>query len=84
MQFADYFRWPYVTVFNSWSDLIVKLKTVDLKKISNSMKEYNKLRQAFMLDNWCRILKSLPKEQPIPKSYQEALSYFNMTTVQIY
>jgi len=48
------------------------------------MKEYNKVRQAYALDNWCRIIKSLPKEQPIPNSYEEALSYFRMESVENY
>ena len=84
LQYADYYRWPFVTVFNSTEDLIEKLESVNLKQISNSMSEFNKVRQAYVLDNWCRIIKSVPKVQPIPNSYDEALSYFNMKTVQIY
>ena len=84
MQYADYYRWPYVTVFDSWPDLIEKLQTLDLKKISESMKAFNKIRQAYVLDNWCKIIRSLPKDQPIPSSYEESLKYFDMTSVQIY
>lgn len=48
------------------------------------MRDFNKVRQGYVLDNWCRVIKSIPKYQPIPKNFEEALSYFNMTTVQIY
>lgn len=84
LQFADYYRWPYVTVFDSWPDLIQKLQTLDLRKLSDSMRAFNKIRQGYVLDNWCRLLKSLPQEQPIPTSYDEALEYFNMSSIQIF
>jgi len=81
--YADYFQWPYVTVFESWEDLINKLKTLDLKKISDSMKEFNKIREADLLNNWCKILKTKDKTASIPKSYEEALKYFNTDKFQV-
>ena len=86
IQFADYYRWPFVTVFNSWSDLIEKLLSADLRQISGSMKEFNKIRQAYVLDNWCRIIRNISpaEDQSIPDSFQSALSYFDMKNVQVY
>jgi hypothetical protein len=84
LQFADYYQWPFVTVFESWSHLFELLQTLDLRRISESMRAFNRVRQAYALDDWCRIIKSLPSEQPIPDSYEEALRYFNMSSVQMY
>lgn len=86
IQFADYYRWPFVTVFDSWTDLIEKLLSADLRQISDSMKEFNKIRQAYVLDNWCRIIRDIPpaEDQPISDSFQSALSYFDMNNVQTY
>ncbi len=38
LQYADYYQWPFVTVFDSYEDLFTKLKNVDLKRISEKMK----------------------------------------------
>jgi hypothetical protein len=82
LQYADYFQWPFVTTFDSWEDLINKLKTLDLKKISDNMKDFNVIREADLLNNWCKILKTKDKTATIPKSYDEALKYFNTDKFQ--
>ncbi len=51
LQYADYFQWPHVTIFESLPYLIQKLKTINLKDISDKMKRYNKVREANLLDN---------------------------------
>ena len=83
MNFSEYYQMPFVTVFNSWSDLILKLKTTDLKQISENMKNFNKIREADLLDNWCRIIKSKSEKATVPKSYEEALKYFNTDTFTV-
>ena len=82
LQYADYFQWPFITEFESWDDLIYKLKNFDLKKISDSMAQFNKIREADLLNNWCKILKRKDKTASIPKSYEEALKYFNTNEFQ--
>lgn len=50
------------------------------------MSEFNQVRQAYVLDNWCRVLKRLPTgdtQQPVPESYEQALAYFQMSSVQV-
>jgi hypothetical protein len=78
LQYADYFQWPHVTIFESLKDLIQKLKTMNLKDISDKMKRYNKVREANLLDNWCRVLKHDTRDSAIPRSFKEALDYFGM------
>jgi hypothetical protein len=79
VQYADYYQWPFVTVFDSVEDLFNKLKTLDLKQISENMRKFNKYRETDLLDNWCKILKKLP-EANIPSSFQEALNYFEVNS----
>lgn len=78
LQYADYYQWPFVTVFDSYEDLFTKLKNVDLKRISEKMKQHNLVKEADLLNNWCRLTKSMPKVQDIPESYEKALAYFGV------
>ena len=81
IQFSDYYQWPFITVFNSWDDLIQKLNKINLNELSGKIKEYNKLKQADLLNNWCKILKKVNRS-PIPNSYKEALDYFGTSYIQ--
>ena len=78
LQYADYFQWPFVTIFDSLEDLAQKLNTLDLREISRKMKQHNKIREADLLNNWCRITKKLSDEQNIPTSYKKALQSFDI------
>ncbi len=69
-----------VTVFESWFDLIQKLENMDLMKISKKMEEFNKIREADLLTNWCKIIERINKS-PIPESFENALKYFNITSI---
>lgn len=81
-KFADFYEWPFVTTFDSWEDLFFKLNTIDFKNISNKMKKFNSIREADLLNNWCQILRNIKKTN-IPKTYDEAKAYFNVTSFQI-
>ena len=80
LEFADYFDWPFVTVFESWQDLIDKLNQVNLYEISQNMKKFNLVKETDLLDNWCRLSKGLIAPV-MPKSYQESLNYFGIKSV---
>jgi len=41
LQWADYYVFPHVILFDSWEDLALKIKSVDLPKISAAMKDYS-------------------------------------------
>ena len=83
VKYADFYQWPHVTVFESFEELIEKLNTLDLQKISDEMKLFNYLREADLLSNWCQILKKKDKTATIPNTYMEALSYFNTQEFQV-
>ena len=79
LQYADYYQWPFVTIFDDWEDLIKKLKTLNLKEISKNMEKFNDYRETDLLDNWCKIIKKLPDVQNIPENYHDGFNYFNMS-----
>ena len=82
VKYSDFYLWPHVVIFESWEDLIHKLNTLDLNKISNDMKDFNYVREADLLDNWCKILKLKDKQATIPESYEKALQYFGVSEFQ--
>ena len=47
------------------------------------MKEFNLIREADLLDNWCKILKKKDVTAKIPKSFDEALKYFETDAFQV-
>ena len=79
LQYADYYQWPFVTIFDDWEDLIKKLKTLNLKEISKNMEKFNDYRETDLLDNWCKIINKLPDVQNIPENYHDGFNYFNMS-----
>jgi hypothetical protein len=83
LKYADYYHWPYVTVFNSFEELLQLLKTLNLNEISEKMKQYNKIKETLMLDSWCKILKHDTNDSTIPKSYQEAMQYFQIERIHV-
>ena len=82
LKYSDYFQWPFVTVFSSWEDLVLKLQGLNLTRISEKMNWFNGLRETDLLENWCQIIKRLNKTQ-IPRSYNESLKYFNIDDFQV-
>ena len=83
VKYSDYYQWPYVTVYESVEDLFNKLASSNFTQISDNMKKFNVIREADLLDNWCKILKTKDKSATIPKTYEEALSYFETDKFQV-
>jgi len=57
--YADFYNeefFPFITYFNSFEDLRIKLNSIDFDEISNKMKEFNKNRKNIILDKWNKIL----------------------------
>ena len=66
VRFADYYLWPFVTVFDSYEDLTQKLKTADLPGISMKMKAHNLAKETGLFNNWCQLTKSIVKSPRTP------------------
>ena len=81
LAYADYYQWPHVTTFDTFEELIDKIKTLDLEAVSEKMKRFNRIKEANMLDNWCRILKHPTSGSTVPVSFDQALKYFQMNRI---
>lgn len=56
IQWADWYQFPYITLFDSFDDLIQKIENVDFHKISSQMKEYNLKMLDETTKTWFEIL----------------------------
>jgi len=62
ISYSDFYNeeWmPYITYFESFEELFIKLKTIDLKQIHEKMKKFNQIRKNKIYQNWDEIIKSL-------------------------
>jgi len=56
IQFADFYQWPHVTLFDDWNDLLHKLHAADLNGIHDKMMEYSKQQKQSLKREWDEIL----------------------------
>jgi hypothetical protein len=59
VEYADYYdvnNMPYITYFNSFSEIQLILNTVDFNNISKKMREFNLKRRVNAFEQWSRIL----------------------------
>jgi hypothetical protein len=55
-QWWDMYVMPHITYFNSLKDLREKLSTMDLRKISENMREHNQVRKTSALKKWAEFI----------------------------
>ena len=55
-QFADFYKWKYITYFDSLDDLIAKLQRTDFSTIRKKMVKYNKRRRVRILREWDKVI----------------------------
>jgi hypothetical protein len=65
LQWADYYVFPHVILFDSWADLTEKLNTVDFEKVSADMKEVNERTEADIRVAWTDVFSALPAHQDL-------------------
>lgn len=84
IQFADFYQWPHIVLFDSWEDLFRKLVTADLNDIHEKMMAYNAKQEQVLRRQWLDILDSafhdVPPRSTVPldvghnsKSWEEAV-----------
>ena len=61
IQFSDFYQWPYITYYNSTDDLVRQMERVNLKEISEKMKEFNAKLKKDLLHTWADILLNVAK-----------------------
>ena len=62
IDFADFYdeeNMPYIQYFDSFTDLIHKLQTADLKEISQKMKEHNVKRKQMVYEKWEKVMQNV-------------------------
>ena len=67
LQFADFYQWPEIILFDSWEDLISKIDSTDLSVVSEKMGLYRKQQIERVTNTWSDIFKVLKtaKEAPV-------------------
>jgi hypothetical protein len=62
IDFSDFYNqdWmPHIVYFDSFDDLISKMKNTDLREVSLKMSEFNKIRKNKIYDMWEKILNKI-------------------------
>ena len=56
---SDYYQWPHIRLFDSWSELLDMLKSDDFGSISQNMKAFNAFTEDYVRNEWLRILNNI-------------------------
>ena len=80
LRFADFYQWPHVQQFESWSQLMQLLKEANLTNISTLMSRHNAVEQTHIRGVWRSILTNAQRHRPVkhmatlPTDVNEALT----------
>jgi hypothetical protein len=55
LQYADYYEWPHIQLFDNYEHLRDLLKSADLKEINRNMMEEVKIKKLRVTKAWCDI-----------------------------
>jgi hypothetical protein len=69
IKFADFYTWPHITRFSSWSDLNYKLSNANFSSISDDMRRENARRKDELKFQWNSICDNIPAGSVIPQEY---------------
>lgn len=56
VQYADFYQWPHIILFDDWHDLFEKLATTDLHDIHQKMMTFNAQQKQLLQREWLDIL----------------------------
>ncbi len=68
IKLADFYEFPHIIQFNSWSELFSLLVTTDLNYISKKMKEYNIIEYNNVIDSWNKALQNVIRGKKYKRS----------------
>ena len=79
--FSSRYGWPHTIMFNSWPDLMTKLKSTDLADVSKKMGEFNIENKKNVLGGWKEVLQRIAKNKadrkangdPMDRTYDQAM-----------
>jgi hypothetical protein len=75
---CDFYHFPHITYFESWDDLVRKLRAADLAAISARMAAANSRLLAELRDTWRRLVGRMfkgaaPGARRVPVEYESAM-----------
>jgi hypothetical protein len=56
LSLAEYYQYPHVLTFNTWEELIYKLRTTNLRAVSADMRAHAKKVERDTLESWTHVL----------------------------
>ena len=83
IQFADFYLWPHILLFDSLDHLVELMRTTDLAAVSRGMAEFSVKQQQGILHRWEEILEMIRRGKyerrkaavsTIPNNVDDALS----------
>jgi hypothetical protein len=84
LKFSNHYYWPHVTYFNSFEELFLLIKTVDLNKIRNLMIVENEKRLSRSINSWIDLVTQIEKGRVFPKDYEQSIQIlWNVDKLQI-
>ncbi|KAL9645632.1 hypothetical protein ABK040_015847 [Willaertia magna] len=85
LEFADYFVFPHLITFDSWEDLIDKIQNkVNLREVSEKMKQFNIMQKEQLKDTWARIKNKIlhysggAGKSTLPETMEEGLAMYDL------
>ena len=63
LQFADFYLWPHILLFDSLEHLVELMRTADLAAVSRGMAEFSAKQQQDILSRWEAILDMIRRER---------------------
>lgn len=73
LQFADFYRWPFITYFSSFDELFLKLRTVNMREVHENMTEWNSYRFDKAQSLYKMIIQNVQRSRQVPSQYESAL-----------
>ena len=52
LNYSDFYQWPGVTYFDSWTDLFMKISSTNLNAVHDEMMKHNALTYKYILGEW--------------------------------
>lgn len=80
LKLADFYQWPHILIFDSYTHLIQLLNSTNLSETSRRMGEFNRIENARVKSRWRRFLDKvkegrLNRQSPLPRNVNSALKY---------
>jgi len=75
---CDFYVFPHVQYFDSWEDLVGKLRSVDTKGVSKAMLKYSDEQRPELVEKWRKVMRKVAPSgekgaRVVPSDFDEAM-----------